>query len=237
MLHFSRFESGVLVPTYNPFLGPNVPPSQSGVVYLAGYSPGVYVMKLFRFLVKTLLSFGGIDRSFLVGRAVEWLYPGSRISPKAVWLVDGPLRRQIKVGTSVIVSAFTTIVAKRDALAAGLDCSIVIGDNTYVGEFNNIRASGGGIRIGSHVLISQHVSLIASNHSTSPSASVDGQAWRRDKVGVIVEDDVWIGCNSVILPGVTLGKGCIVAAGSVVTKSVPEMTIVAGNPAKVLKTR
>ena len=53
---------------------------------------------------------------------------------------------------------------------------------------------------------------------------------------VVIEDDVWVGANSVILPGVTLGKHCVVAAGSVVSDSVPSYSICAGCPAKVIKT-
>ena len=52
---------------------------------------------------------------------------------------------------------------------------------------------------------------------------------------VVIEDDVWVGANSVILPGVTLGKHCVVAAGSIVTHSVPPYSIYAGCPAKVIK--
>ena len=52
---------------------------------------------------------------------------------------------------------------------------------------------------------------------------------------VVIEDDVWVGANSVILPGVTLGKHCVVAAGSIVTHSVPPYSICAGCPAKVIK--
>ena len=53
---------------------------------------------------------------------------------------------------------------------------------------------------------------------------------------IIIEDDVWIGFNSIILKGVTIGKGAIIAAGSVVTKDIPPFSMVAGNPAKIIKT-
>ena len=52
---------------------------------------------------------------------------------------------------------------------------------------------------------------------------------------VTIEDDVWVGANAVILPGVTLGKHCVVAAGSVVSRSVPAYTICAGSPARIIK--
>jgi acetyltransferase-like isoleucine patch superfamily enzyme len=53
---------------------------------------------------------------------------------------------------------------------------------------------------------------------------------------VVIGDDVWIGANAVILPGVTIGRHCVVAAGAVVTKDVPDNTVVGGIPAKVLRT-
>jgi acetyltransferase-like isoleucine patch superfamily enzyme len=56
-------------------------------------------------------------------------------------------------------------------------------------------------------------------------------------VGVTIGDDVWIGCNAVILPGVRIGRGAVVAAGSVVTRDVPEYAIVGGIPARILKQR
>ena len=54
---------------------------------------------------------------------------------------------------------------------------------------------------------------------------------------VIIEDDVWIGTRAIILPGTRIGKGSIIGAGSVVTKDVPQYSIVGGNPARILKTR
>ena len=63
------------------------------------------------------------------------------------------------------------------------------------------------------------------------------QPARTDRMGVAIGDDVWIGTNATILPGVTIGRGAIVAAGSVVTSSVAEYDIVAGVPARFLKKR
>lgn len=63
------------------------------------------------------------------------------------------------------------------------------------------------------------------------------QHWDKTRTGIIIEDDVWIGANSVILPGVTIKKGAVVGAGSVVTKDVPSYAVVCGNPARVIKYR
>ena len=59
----------------------------------------------------------------------------------------------------------------------------------------------------------------------------------KDDLGVFIEDDVWVGTRAVILHGVTIGRGSIVGAGSVVTKSVPPYAVVAGNPARIIKYR
>jgi acetyltransferase-like isoleucine patch superfamily enzyme len=114
---------------------------------------------------------------------------------------------------------------------------IKIGENTYIGDLNNIRAGGGEINIGKNCLISQQVAIVASNHSISKTAPICFQPWDTKKVGVNIEDDVWIGAGSKIMPGVTIGKGAIIGAGSVVTKDVESYSITVGNPAKHIKYR
>ena len=79
--------------------------------------------------------------------------------------------------------------------------------------------------------------MIASNHGTSLDDDIQRQGWEQTKTGITVEDDVWIGANSVILPGVHINKGAIIGAGSVVTKDIPPYAIAVGNPAKVIKYR
>lgn len=88
----------------------------------------------------------------------------------------------------------------------------------------------GGIDIGNDVFIGPKVNLITINHDVNPD-NRSATYGRR----IVIEDKVWIGINSTILPGVRIGYGAIVGAGSVVTKNVEPMTIVAGNPARVIK--
>lgn len=88
----------------------------------------------------------------------------------------------------------------------------------------------GGIEIGNEVFIGPKVNLITINHDPNP----DNRSATYGRP-IVIEDKVWIGINSTILPGVRLGYGCIVGAGSVVTKDVPAMTVVAGNPARIIK--
>ncbi len=89
----------------------------------------------------------------------------------------------------------------------------------------------GGITIGDDVFIGPKVNLITINHDPNPEnrSATCGRP-------VVIGDKVWIGIGATILPGVRIGYGAIVGAGSVVTKDVPAMTVVAGNPARIIKT-
>lgn len=142
----------------------------------------------------------------------------------------------IKLGNGVRVESFTLLgVCSQNR--NNKNSFLEVGCNTYIGEFNNIRATGGGIKIGKYCNISQHCSLIASNHSIAKDSNISSQPWDEKRVGIILGDDVWIGANSVILPGVNIGRGAVIGAGSVVTKNIPEYAIAVGNPAKVIKYR
>lgn len=123
--------------------------------------------------------------------------------------------------------------------------SIEIGDNFYLGK-NSLIGAEKSIRIGRCVIISNDVRIYDNNnHPISPKAREnmslngffnDNWAWHHSvSAPVVIEDNVWIGQYSTILKGVTIGKGSIVATHAVVTKDVPPYTIVAGNPAKVVK--
>ncbi len=135
------------------------------------------------------------------------------------------------------IGKFTTIMVVNDGHSNTDNSKLIIGDNNYIGEYNNIRAGGGLIQIGNNCLISQHITIVCSGHGIKKEELIRNQAWTTNKNHVVINDDVWIGANSVILPGVTIGKGAVVAAGSIVTKNVPEFAIVAGNPARVIKYR
>lgn len=141
----------------------------------------------------------------------------------------------IKLGKGTSVGDFSVITTIKGN--SKIDSKLIVGDNTYIGELNNIRAAGGSIIIGNNCLISQHVTMVASNHNIRKGEFIQTQGWSEDNTGIVIEDDVWIGANAVILPGVTIQSGVIVAAGSIVTKSIPNNTIVAGNPAKFIKFR
>jgi acetyltransferase-like isoleucine patch superfamily enzyme len=128
---------------------------------------------------------------------------------------------------------------------------ITIGDRTFIGGGTFICIDE--IKIGSDVMFSWGCT-IADNNSHSHVWSErenDVMSWKKgvdeNKIGankdwtnvkkgkVVIKDKAWIGFNSIILKGVTVGEGAIIGAGSVVTKDVPDWTIVAGNPAKIIR--
>ena len=91
------------------------------------------------------------------------------------------------------------------------------------------------IQIGDFALIGSGVHIYVSNHKFSdPTKAIYFQGHSKVKP-VILEEGCWIGANAILLPGVRIGRNAVVGAGSIVTKSVPDYTVVAGNPARVIK--
>ncbi len=108
-----------------------------------------------------------------------------------------------------------------------------IGDNSGIGMYSYV----GTIRIGCDVMIGEELIAISRNHEFGRTEiPMRLQGFQRDQP-IIIEDDVWIGTRVTILPGITVGKGSIIGAGSVVTKNIPSYSIAAGNPAKVIRNR
>ena len=112
---------------------------------------------------------------------------------------------------------------------------IFIGNNVYIGEYC-VLTSNEEIEIGDNVLISPHNDIVDFNHIyQDPTKPVNQQGLIAKKI--TIQEDAWIGSGSKILMGVTIGKGAIIGAGSIVTKDVPPYHVVAGNPAKTIKLR
>jgi acetyltransferase-like isoleucine patch superfamily enzyme len=108
---------------------------------------------------------------------------------------------------------------------------VIIGDRTRIGIGNTVI---GPVQIGNDVNFAQNVIVTGLNHNfRDVNVTISSQGVSTSLV--TIADDVWIGANSVILPGVSIGKHSVVAAGSVVTRPVPAYSVCAGNPAKVIK--
>ena len=112
---------------------------------------------------------------------------------------------------------------------------LIVGD--YVDLAKGVMiTTGGGVVIGDRTLIGYRTIILSSNHSIPPVGEpfpISGD----DHAEVVIEEDVWIGAAAIITPGIRIGKGAVVAAGSVVTKDVPPNAIVGGVPAKLIRFR
>ena len=137
--------------------------------------------------------------------------------------MDTPPYRRFSLGRRSVVESYCCL---NNAVG-----DVVIGDHTRIGIHCTVI---GPVTIGSHVNLAQGITVTALNHNFSdPSLRIDEQGVSTK--AVVIGDDVWIGANAVILPGVTIGSHVVVAAGAVVTKDVPANTLVGGVPAKVIK--
>uniref|UniRef100_A0AAV1TK00 Maltose/galactoside acetyltransferase domain-containing protein n=1 Tax=Peronospora matthiolae TaxID=2874970 RepID=A0AAV1TK00_9STRA len=109
--------------------------------------------------------------------------------------------------------------------------NIRLGDRVYM-NFNCVLLDVCEITIGNRVMFGPNVQLYTATHPLGPKARASGYELGKP---ITIEDDVWIGGNVVVVPGVRIGRGAVIGAGSVVTKNVPLMCVYAGKPAKFVK--
>lgn len=156
---------------------------------------------------------------------------------------------QIHLGDNVAVGGWSRVYAFDKASIAVGDGStleertyiesrgrVTVGENTLI-NMDCFLYCHGEIRIGKDCLLAPMVSIFDCDHACDDVAQPIRLQGHTSPCPVIIEDDVWIGTKATILKGVTIGKGAVIGANSVVTRSVPPYAIVGGVPAKVLKYR
>lgn len=181
---------------------------------------------------------GSAAGPLFVGRGVRIWHPRRLSVGRSVTLedhvhIDALSRRGVRLGDNVTIAKFTIIEAT--GVISHLGEGFEMGDNSSLGDYCFVGAAGG-VRIGRNVLVGQRVSFHSENHRferTDVPIKEQGVTRR----GIVVEDDCWLGAGSILLDGVTVGRGSVVAAGSVVTRDVPPYSVVAGVPAKVMRQR
>lgn len=188
----------------------------------------------------------GLLRGVLLAQRLVVLGSGARIvAPQGLQVAGGLVRLGshsrvdctsqdgIVLGRNFKLGAFSQVIAS--GTLADLGKGIVIGDNVGIGEFAYLGGAGG-LRIGSDVIVGQYFSTHPENHVfVDFDVPIREQGVTRE--GIIIGSDCWIGAKVTFLDGVSLGRGCVVAAGSVVTRSFPDHAIIGGVPAKILKMR
>lgn len=123
--------------------------------------------------------------------------------------------------------------------AIGNKGNIFLYEHTSIGEYSQFITSQGKFIMKKHSIASQRFTVITANHPFGSVGNYPGDEYWSDEIAndVIVDEEVWIGANVTLCPGVHIGRGAIVAAGSVCvkTKEYPPYTIIGGNPATVIK--
>ncbi len=209
------------------------------VMLLTQNLPGALGILLRRKLWRTLLAHTG--RNVVIGRGVTVRHP-----------------HRIRLGDNVVIDDYAVLDAKgTQEVAIDIGADTVIGRNTVLscksmgsnsGRFvlaervniscNCTLISETEFKIGTKVLIAGHCYLIAGgNHGTDRTDAPILDQPMFEKGGVTIEDHAWLGANVTVLDGVTIGRDSVIAAGAVVTQTVPAFTIAGGVPAKVLKDR
>lgn len=173
---------------------------------------------------------------------------GGRVKFYSIPILGNPSNIFIGKNTRIFYSVILRASKKEDSLVIGENCDIHsfteirasgakirIGDNCSLNNFGMIVAKGD-ITIGNSVRIGPHSLIISGNHVfENPDITVLEQGV--EGKGIIIEDDVWVGGGVKILDGVKIGRGSVIGAGAVVTKDIPEYSVAAGVPAKVIKKR
>ena len=158
------------------------------------------------------------------------IHPSARIS-KFADIEDSTKGTVTSIGEGSVIDIFVKIKP------AGGSGDVIIGEWCHINS-GCVLYSGNGITLGKHVLIAANCTLAPVNHSYNDlQKMIFEQGFMASKGGIVIEDDVWIGANSVILDGTTIKSGVIVAAGSVVKGVLKNYGIYAGTPAKLIKFR
>jgi acetyltransferase-like isoleucine patch superfamily enzyme len=172
--------------------------------------------------------------------AGSFIEPGVRLLvPRQIYL-----GRRVMVGEGCFLDANTPqgrielqddVWFSRGSYIVAGAAHVRFGPGTYVGHRCLIYGHGG-VEIGRDVLLANDVQLICGNH-TFDRRDIPIRAQPTEEKPIIVEDDVWLGASSVVLGGVTVGKGAVVGAGAVVTQSLPPYSVARGVPARVVGVR
>ena len=145
--------------------------------------------------------------------------------------------RYISIGDNCYIGKLVQLTATDEFDNQRFSPKIEIGDNCSIGDFSHVTAINE-IRLGNNVRMGKNILITDNSHGVFDLKMLDMAPNYRPLVSkgpVIIEDNVWIGMKSSIMPGVRIGKGAIIGAGSVVTKDIPPFAIAAGVPARVIK--
>ncbi|NEO98902.1 MAG: acyltransferase [Symploca sp. SIO2E9] len=179
--------------------------------------------------------FQNVGGGVIFGKGIVLRHPRQITLGERVAIDDYVLLDASGAGEKGIVLEEDVIIS-RNCVIQGKTGSVAIGKKTDIG-CNTIISSGGGIFIGNSVLIAGNCYLGGGRYIVDRLDIPMMEQGVYTKGPVVIEDDVWLGAGAIVLDGVHIGKGCIVGAGALVTKDLPDYAIAVGVPAKVTKMR
>jgi acetyltransferase-like isoleucine patch superfamily enzyme len=153
---------------------------------------------------------------------------------KVIW---NPNSGGLIFGKNTYLGVYSVLFIGDDHRGGASKGRVELGSDVYIGDHCNIRAAGGLIHIGSKVLVANHVTMIAANHGMALGIPMFDQPWANEPLDVFIDDDCWIGAHVTLLPGTRIMSGAVVAAGAVVTGTVPSNEIWGGVPARKISQR
>jgi acetyltransferase-like isoleucine patch superfamily enzyme len=177
---------------------------------------------------------GSVGKGCFVEKDVRWQVPRRVFLGRRVMIGEGCFVDANSLG-SCIELADDVWLSRGCFLVAGPGVEIAVGPQTYIGH-RCLFYGHGGIQVGRDVLMANDVQLICGNH-TFARRDLPIRAQPTEERPIIVEDDVWLGASSIVLGGVTVGRGSVVGAGAVVTRSLPPYSIAHGVPAQIVGMR
>lgn len=177
-------------------------------------------------------------------RATRWIlahrirarHPSLHCDPTAIWDYGYDDIDAIRIGERVSVLAYANIIVRRRSPRTKIEGGLTLGDGSNVSNGVIIHAAGGIVRIGDDSAVASNSVIVAANHVLDPHGTHLHGAWDEGRVGVELDDNVWVGALCVLLPGTRIGSGAVIAAGSVVNGAVPPRELWGGCPARRLKT-
>jgi len=146
---------------------------------------------------------------------------------------------KIKIGQTFFRRICAKMILKKCGKKVNIEKGAIFSSKIELGDYSGIGVNCyvAHAIIGNHVMIGPNCWIFSRNHKHDRiDITMDLQGYEEEKP-VVIHDDVWIGANVTILPGVEIGKGSVIGASTVVTKNVPEYSIYCGNPGKVVKYR
>ncbi|EGJ33955.1 MAG: acyltransferase [Moorea sp. SIO3B2] len=179
--------------------------------------------------------FKAVGSGVILGKGIVLRHPGNITLENRIAIDDYALLDASGAGEDGITIKDDVIVS-RNCVIQGKTGPVVIGKKTDIG-CNAIISSGAGIFIGSSVLIAGNCYIGGGRYLSDRLDIPMMEQGVYSKGPVVIGDDVWLGAGAIVLDGVRIGKGCIVGAGAVVTKNLPDYAVAIGVPARVIRMR